>query len=123
MPPPSPLPRYVYKILSTAPPVPLPHNLPLSPLDAADGFIHLSTAVQAPGTAARFFSSCQQLWLLKIPLERIMENTRWEEGNSDTYAHLYEAGLGREEVADVRECKRDEGKSWESALGGEEWIE
>ena len=123
MPPPSPLPRYVYKILCSAPPLPLPQALPLSPLDAADGFIHLSSAHQAPGTAARFFSPSQQLWLLKIPLERIQDNTRWEEGNSDTYAHLYGAGLGREEVAEVRECKREEGKSWESALGGEDWLE
>jgi uncharacterized protein (DUF952 family) len=123
MPRPNPLPRYVYKILSSAPPILLPGTLPLSPLDAADGFIHLSTAAQAPGTAARFFASYQQLWLLKIPFERIKDNTRWEEGNSDTFAHLYKVGLGREEVGDVKEWKREEGKSWENTLGGENWIE
>lgn len=46
---PSPLPRYVYKIIPEAPPSPLPAEWPLSDLDRNDGFIHLSTAKQARG--------------------------------------------------------------------------
>lgn len=43
---PSPLPTYVYKILPSAPPTPLPSEYPLSELDRKDGFVHLSSATQ-----------------------------------------------------------------------------
>lgn len=39
-------PKYIYKIVPEAPPEPLPAVYPLSSLDAADGFIHLSEASQ-----------------------------------------------------------------------------
>lgn len=43
---PSPLPTYVYKILDGPPAEPLPATLPVSDLDAKDGFVHLSVAAQ-----------------------------------------------------------------------------
>lgn len=43
---PNPLPEYVYKILDAPPAEPLPPELPVSELDAKDGFVHLSTAAQ-----------------------------------------------------------------------------
>ncbi len=39
-------PQFIYKILPRAPAEPLPAQLPLSELDAKDGFVHLSTADQ-----------------------------------------------------------------------------
>lgn len=39
-------PVYFYKIVPSAPPEPFPAEYPLSELDAADGFIHFSTAAQ-----------------------------------------------------------------------------
>lgn len=45
MPPPNPLPKYIWKILDSDP-SPLPEGLPLSDLDRGDGFIHLSTPEQ-----------------------------------------------------------------------------
>jgi hypothetical protein len=45
MPPPSPLPKYIWKILDSDP-SPLPEGLPLSDLDKGDGYIHLSTPDQ-----------------------------------------------------------------------------
>lgn len=39
-------PQFIYKILPEAPAEPFPAQLPLSELDAKDGFVHLSTAVQ-----------------------------------------------------------------------------
>lgn len=39
-------PKYVYKIVPGSLPSPLPRELPLSELDRADGFVHLSTAEQ-----------------------------------------------------------------------------
>ena len=45
-PAPAPLPQYLYKILPSAPPSPIPADYPLSDLDRNDGFIHFSTAAQ-----------------------------------------------------------------------------
>lgn len=42
----SDLPKFVYKIIPTAPPEPLPTEYPLSELDQTDGFVHMSTAEQ-----------------------------------------------------------------------------
>lgn len=122
MPPPSPLPTYLYKVLSIVPPLPLPKALPLSTLDAKDGFIHLSTAEQTPKTAGRFFSDTTNLWLLKIPLQRIKQNVKWEEGNSGCFAHLYDQGLGRNEVVDTESMARGEGDKRETVLGKEQWL-
>ena len=43
---PDPLPKYVYKIIPSAPPDPIPEAYPLSELDQKDGFVHLSTSWQ-----------------------------------------------------------------------------
>lgn len=122
MPAPSPLPAYLYKILPDAPPDPLPASLPLSSLDAKDGFIHLSTARQTPGTADRFFSTASTLWVLKIALDRISSNTRWEEGSSDTYAHIYGPMPGGDEVSDVKEFTKGEGGDWLGAMQDSSWL-
>lgn len=43
---PEPRPIHLYKILSSHPIEPFPIEYPLSALDAKDGFVHLSTAMQ-----------------------------------------------------------------------------
>lgn len=57
MAPPTPLPTYVYKIVPTAPPSPIPAQYPLSELDQKDGFVHLSIAKQV----SQFNSKSSQL--------------------------------------------------------------
>ena len=108
MPAPSPLPTFLYKILPSAPPSPLPARLPLSDLDRNDGYIHLSTSEQVPGTADKFFSDASELWLLKIKYEALAAGTdgdghvhadknaelKWEEVGRGCFAHLYGADLG-----------------------------
>ncbi|KAL6711570.1 hypothetical protein ACN47E_004504 [Coniothyrium glycines] len=111
MPAPSPLPTYLYKILPSAPPSPLPARLPLSDLDRNDGYIHLSTSEQVPGTADKFFSNVAELWLLRIKYDVLAAGTdgngngsvnvaaqtaelRWEENARGSFAHLYGADLG-----------------------------
>ena len=47
LPPPSPLPDFVYKITPNAPPDPIAEQYPLSELDRQDGFVHLSASWQA----------------------------------------------------------------------------
>lgn len=122
MPQPFPSPKYVYKILPEAPPDPLPASLPLSPLDAQDGFIHLSTAAQTPATAGRFFSTNEKLWILKIPLKQIESNLRWEEAESGCFAHLYGADLGKTEIESTKAFTRGEGENWTAKLEKEEWL-
>jgi len=70
--PPNPIPKYVYEITTEPPPKLDSHagdHLPLSALDAQDGFIHLSTGARVPVTAGLFFRSLQKIWVLKISVD------------------------------------------------------
>ena len=122
MPSPSPLPKYVYKILPEAPPDPLPATLPLSALDSQDGFIHLSTAAQTSATAGRFFSTSEKLWVLKIPLKQVQSSLKWEESKSGCFPHLYGAGLGESEVECAKAFTRGLDDEWATILGEDEWL-
>ncbi|KAI6715308.1 hypothetical protein PZA11_002887 [Diplocarpon coronariae] len=136
---PSPLPEYIYKILpsSPAPPVPLPVSLPLSALDAQDNFMHFSTSSQLLGTLRNFFSSEAQVYILRVPYERVANFVLWEdtkgkgpdensrrwdvEGSRGFFPHVYaNAGpgtgdrglkLGRDEVESVGMWKKA-GEMW-----------
>lgn len=126
MPAPSPLPTYVYKILPSAPPSPLPDRLPLSDLDRNDGYIHLSTAEQVPETADRFFASSAELWLLKIKYQTLAAGTdgngkvdskaeiRWEEAGPGCFPHFYGGDLGKGNVAEV--VKFDKRGTWAETM-------
>ena len=122
MPAPSLLPQFVYKILPEAPQIPLLDSLPLSELDAKDGFIHLSTAKQAPATAGRFYSMVSSLWLLKIPLDRIENNVKWEDSGDSCFPHVYGPMPGKAEVSDVRDFRKGEGEDWASKLENDQWL-
>jgi len=78
---PTPPPTYIYKILPSfpIPPSPLPLNLPLSALDARDGFIHLSTSSQVLGTLTNFFSSAPHVYILRIPYAGVEKFVKWED--------------------------------------------
>ncbi|KAF1835619.1 hypothetical protein BDW02DRAFT_278974 [Decorospora gaudefroyi] len=128
MPAPLPLPTYLYKILPSAPPSPLPARLPLSDLDRTDGYIHLSTSEQVPGTADKFFGKVSELWLLKIKYEVLAAGTdgdgevhadkkaevRWEEVGRGCFAHLYGADLGIGNVQSVDKIEKS--GSWAKSL-------
>ncbi|EOA83329.1 hypothetical protein ACJQWK_00252 [Exserohilum turcicum] len=128
MPPPLPPPTFLYKILPSAPPSPLPTRLPLSDLDRNDGYIHLSTSEQVPGTADKFFATVGELWLLKIKYDVLAAGTdgdghvhpdnkaelKWEEVGRGCFAHLYGADLGS---GNVESALRVEKKgSWADSL-------
>ncbi|KAF1943675.1 hypothetical protein EJ02DRAFT_126395 [Clathrospora elynae] len=128
MPAPSPLPIYLYKILPSAPPSPLPARLPLSDLDRNDGYIHLSTSEQVPSTADKFFGDVSELWLLKIKYEVLAAGTdadgevnmdkrvevKWEEVGRGCFAHLYGADLGKGNVESA--VKVEKRGSWAESL-------
>jgi uncharacterized protein (DUF952 family) len=68
----------------------LAQEVPLSPADARDGYVHLSTAVQVGETAARHFADAQALWLLAVETDRLGEGLRWEEArNGERFPHYY----------------------------------
>ena len=56
----------------------------------AEGFIHASTAVQVPATAARFYADVDDLVLLQIDPAAVGAEVRWEESHGgDLFPHIY----------------------------------
>jgi uncharacterized protein (DUF952 family) len=78
---PTPLPKYIYKILpsSPPPPSPLPLALPVSDLDRRDNFIHLSTSAQILGTLRNFFKDEEHVYILRIPYAGVSKYIIWED--------------------------------------------
>jgi len=63
---------------------------PGAPVDLADGFVHLSTAVQAPETAAKHFAGEDGLMLLALEAESLGPALKWEPSRgSALFPHLY----------------------------------
>jgi len=60
--------------------------------DAADGFIHFSTAAQLPESAARHRTGQEGLVLLAVDPERLGAALRWEASRGgELFPHLYGA--------------------------------
>ncbi|GAB0135090.1 hypothetical protein EsDP_00003441 [Epichloe bromicola] len=113
-----PPPKFVYKIIPSAPPDTLPQQFPLSPLDEEDGFVHLSTGQQVPLTCNTFFSGASTLWVFKFELARFADPVRWEGG----FPHLY-GNFGGKDVLSVEKFVKGEGQTWADAMGGSTWLE
>ena len=118
-------PPYVYKILSEEPPDPLPHTLPLTPLDKQDGFIHLSIGKRIPLTAAQFFASYTTLWVLRVDTKVAQaEEAQLKWGEIEGCVHMYArdsgkwARMGQGVIVAVRKFDKDLGDEWEKALEG-----
>ncbi|MDP1630902.1 MAG: DUF952 domain-containing protein [Caulobacter sp.] len=61
-----------------------------SPVDLADGFIHFSTAAQAPETGRRYFSGQTDLVAVGFEAEALGEELKWEASRGgDLFPHLY----------------------------------
>ena len=61
-----------------------------APVDLADGFVHFSTAAQAPETAAKHFAAQEGLMLLALEAEAQGESLRWEPSRGGAlFPHLY----------------------------------
>ena len=63
-----------------------------APIDLADGYIHFSTAAQAPETAAKHFAGQDDLVLAAVATAPLGNALRWEvsRGGQD-FPHLYRA--------------------------------
>lgn len=63
-----------------------------APVDAADGYIHLSTAAQAPETARKHFAGQRDLWLAAYDAGSLGAALRWEPSRGGAlFPHLYRA--------------------------------
>jgi uncharacterized protein (DUF952 family) len=61
-----------------------------APVDIADGFIHLSTAAQVVGTAARHFADESDLVLVSVRDDALGPDLRWEPARGGAlFPHLY----------------------------------
>lgn len=61
-----------------------------SPDDRRDGFIHLSTPQQVPGTAERHFGTESDLVLVALDPARLGPDLRWEASRGgQLFPHLY----------------------------------
>jgi uncharacterized protein (DUF952 family) len=90
-----------------------------SPVDLADGYIHFSTAAQAPETARRHFAGQDELVVLAVDTESLGPALRWEPSRGGAlFPHLYatlpvplvveviEAPLGPDGAPDLGELGR-----------------
>lgn len=74
-----------------------------APIDVQDGYVHFSTAGQAPGTLAKHFAAEDDLYLLGVNERTLGEDLKWEPSREDQlFPHLYR-GL---RMADVVSCER-----------------
>jgi uncharacterized protein (DUF952 family) len=63
-----------------------------APVDLADGFIHFSTADQAPETAAKHFAGRDGLMLAAVDSESLDDALKWEPSRGGAlFPHLYRA--------------------------------
>ena len=63
-----------------------------SDADARDGFIHLSTAAQLAGTAAKHFAGATDLLLVAVDAGALGQALKWEPSRGgDLFPHLYAA--------------------------------
>ena len=61
-----------------------------SGVDLSDGYIHFSTAAQAPETAAKWFSGRGDLMLVAVETESLGAQLRWEISRGGLkFPHLY----------------------------------
>lgn len=85
-------PALIYKIASAALWAEAERQGVLSgaPVDLQDGFIHFSTAAQAPETAARHFAGQQGLVLVAVDATALGPALKWEPSRGGAlFPHLY----------------------------------
>jgi uncharacterized protein (DUF952 family) len=69
-----------------------------SPDDLRDGFIHLSTPEQAPGTAAKWFAGEAGVMALTFDADALAADLKWEPSRGgQLFPHLYRS-LRTEEI-------------------------
>jgi len=89
---PAPGPTTAYKVLTTDEMARLEADgrFDGSPADLRDGYIHLSTLDQLPGTLDKHYAGRTDLHLAEVDLEAAGPALRWEKARGgDQFPHLY----------------------------------
>ena len=84
--------RIVYKIMSAAELQQMQRDGVFhgSPVDMADGYIHLSCASQLAATLDRHFSGVEGLMLVAVDLSRLGDSLKWEPARGgELFPHIY----------------------------------
>lgn len=78
-----------------------------SPVDIADGYIHLSCGSQLAATLDKHFSGVSGLMLVAVDLSRVAANVRWEPARgAELFPHIY-GPLPAEAVVSVAAVERN----------------
>nr|GAT54016.1 uracil phosphoribosyltransferase [Mycena chlorophos] len=120
-------PTYIYKLIASSSPIPQPlpedHVFPLSELDATDGFMHFSTAVQVPRTLKRFFATDASITIVRINYNKVEQEIRWENpkgtapgevGGDGVFPHIHGRAMKASDVESFVIWER--GDDWDAAL-------
>lgn len=76
-------------------------------LDQETGYLHLSLPRQLPRIVEKYFGSQDGIVFLKIPVDKVKNNLKWEPNSKgDLFPHFYGV-LEREHVEDVFEILKD----------------
>jgi len=115
------LPQYVFKIVTSTPDL-HSEKVQATQLDDESGFVHLSSGHQIPKVCDLFFSSSERLYIIKLPVDKVRKDIKWEAAADDgeLFPHLF-GDLLVTYIDSVREFKRAEG-SWLDVLGKESWL-
>ncbi|KAF9581232.1 hypothetical protein BGW38_001839 [Lunasporangiospora selenospora] len=126
-------PTFVYKLISPVASFnPEDLVLSLSALDKADGFYHLSTSAQVPGTANRFFpgSKFKDLLILKIQYSGIAPQVKWEAARGEhptdasrIFPHVYGDLLQEHIVGQILLDWQEDKGSWNFSEGWEDRLQ
>jgi uncharacterized protein (DUF952 family) len=84
--------RIVYKIMSTADLEQMQRDNVFfgSPVDIADGYIHLSCGSQPASTSDKHFSGIDGLMLVDVDLSQLGDTVRWEPArDGQLFPHIY----------------------------------
>ncbi|WP_297111922.1 DUF952 domain-containing protein [uncultured Devosia sp.] len=98
----SPMPDLIYKIATSASfaPARLSGQYQGMPIDAADGYMHFSTATQLAETLRLHFKGQSDLVLLAVRTADLGEGLVWEPSRGgQLFPHLYSGALPLEAIA------------------------
>jgi len=91
------------------------------PVDAKDGYIHLSTASTAGETYTKYFSNMPDLVVLEVHLKELGDNIKWEKSRGgQLFPHVYgEHGIPEGAVGRVWEGEEVRVELFEKLEAGE----
>jgi len=81
-------------------------------VDVEDGYIHLSTAEQLPGTLEKWFADFERLALIEIDTDHFGPELKWEKSRGgELFPHLYDE-LPMISVITVRLLRKGDEGGW-----------